>query len=1297
MGNTCCIQPHQYDENKTTWITYESLAQDFEDHEDPGFLLTQESKAKTCSFKIKISKFRGKKFCCNKCYIDIKFDNDNQKLAISSDSSSGRENLKWSLDQTLFLREKYGNLKRKYFNLSLKRRKDDTDPFAKLKIDLLTLANGPICYTVRMKHMHRPDEIAGILSFKVEVEQLQNFSLTLNSINCKFLSNMHKGMYITFRIITCGDSLDSDKSKSVIGEFAPDETYQTKYKWDTMSDEGKDIQIQLTTTIESLKSSSVQVCVWNDKSMRKYDDMAEIRYKRFLNSDYEDHCSSPRVCKAKKVRSRARLNSTKEIPELKYESANPADLSKNSIDLLKMDSGIKTANKLLNESMVENVIQKALIKKIKKRRADMANLEGECYFSFQKLLSKEFRNMDRKDYDKFEEAMRKPESCAKLKAGKSVQQLQTRKSFSKNQVNDKFFKETIWLFGKKVGQTKGIFKVKLGNAMHQMGVGVMTENGISFSTSLVLGIPKPLKNIDLKRFFKKGEEHGKLPEKFIQLNKLVKELYELEKTCSKRSMKLIQKRENLLKEIIGELSKTIGSRKNTIYNDLLCLIRTQDLLIVFYLHCITVCDRVSQLEVRQYYYKIMLQLLKSQELELAQIGFRGDSMLNKSVFGVTGTPRQKFMKPSSKLNKIGIKNSSKIKGFMANHENVNQNFENSKANLEDVIKSNKVLIGLNYQYVLCKTLKYALNKLGRRGGISDDHLRDFIEKFIPIAYFRIPTFREKFLTIISQSIIEEDQKDAQKTSSSENDESLKETTPEDSFKLKEAPEAPPLRSSRSSIKRLKILKSDEISEWFRIEFPKRDDYEQKHVPKSMVALDESEATSSDSDEQYLPQETKPATPKLPSKKYGGAIGHIFDWDRHFYDHLPDGNEQKKESDKLLQKCVDDSDWHDRIKKRGIGFLLIVAEWSKFVKGSIVPKNIFWQDVPGYKLIVKAILREMKNKSLLLYPEALIDCTMSLLSNEKVLSVLVKIVFKKTNIYDKIQVIYSIDLVIKWLNKLQNNYQYIPASFDFSFFNQCVKTLLDQDHLILRTKCLWMIYKSLHLFPAEAKEELINMIVTKYFNKLFFNWSFNVRSLVTHVLLYQLHFIHFEMVKIMNEKPKHRKKKEKTPKRDKFESTIMRNLQKPKKAAPEVDDEEAHYEHKISEEYEKIAILKNTDVIKKVKERMDDIKFLVSYYTGKDSRIHKSKPKKVYSGEKDDDQMESNTRYQKIIKKIPKNLHVYVEPAITQFVKEREAYELWADKSRPVIRDKQLFMVFDHLPEIKLNVPVDEPHIVSDEW
>lgn len=58
--------------------------------------------------------------------------------------------------------------------------------------------------------------------------------------------------------------------------------------------------------------------------------------------------------------------------------------------------------------------------------------------------------------------------------------------------------------------------------------------------------------------------------------------------------------------------------------------------------------------------------------------------------------------------------------------------------------------------------------------------------------------------------------------------------------------------------------------------------------------------------------------------------------------------------------------------------------------------------------------------------------------------------------------------------------------------------------------------------------------------------------------------------------------------------------------------------------------------------MDEIQFLICHYTGNKSKTHKNKPKKFYTEEQEEDEMEEKTRYNKIMKKIPKNLLPYVE-------------------------------------------------------
>lgn len=247
----------------------------------------------------------------------------------------------------------------------------------------------------------------------------------------------------------------------------------------------------------------------------------------------------------------------------------------------------------------------------------------------------------------------------------------------------------------------------------------------------------------------------------------------------------------------------------------------------------------------------------------------------------------------------------------------------------------------------------------------------------------------------------------------------------------------------------------------------------------------------------------------------------------------------------------------------------------------------------------------------------------------------------------------------------------------------------------------MIYKSLHLFPAEAKEELITLLIKKYFYKLFFSWSWNVRSLVTHVLLYQLHFIHFEFVKILNDKKKSTNTN--TPRPTSFDDALIKNLMKPKKKNPVAidSDDEVHYDQKITAEVDQIGIFHNTAVIGLLKEKMEEIDFLIFYYTGKQSKKQKRLGKKSYKDEQEQEEIEIKNQFEKISKKIPKNLRIYVKPAIQQFLKENNTYEQWANQSRSTIKKNKVIHVFDHLPDINLSVPIDESENIiapiADEW
>ena len=85
-------------------------------------------------------------------------------------------------------------------------------------------------------------------------------------------------------------------------------------------------------------------------------------------------------------------------------------------------------------------------------------------------------------------------------------------------------------------------------------------------------------------------------------------------------------------------------------------------------------------------------------------------------------------------------------------------------------------------------------------------------------------------------------------------------------------------------------------------------------------------------------------------------------------------------------------------KRGVAFFLIINKWAEYVKTMVVNDRIDWFDIPGYSSVLKAILTELKERKICEYPDALIEATCSLLSNEDIFSMLIEIIFKKTNVH-----------------------------------------------------------------------------------------------------------------------------------------------------------------------------------------------------------------------------------------------------------------------------------------------------------
>ena len=171
------------------------------------------------------------------------------------------------------------------------------------------------------------------------------------------------------------------------------------------------------------------------------------------------------------------------------------------------------------------------------------------------------------------------------------------------------------------------------------------------------------------------------------------------------------------------------------------------------------------------------------------------------------------------------------------------------------------------------------------------------------------------------------------------------------------------------------------------------------------------------------------------------------------------------------------------------------------------KAIEWQDVPGYKATLKALLEEMKYRDISTYTEALIESVRSFCSNPRVLNVVIHISFSKTNKFNSTAVWRTMKMSQRWFLKLQQKDLSIPSDFNWPFFMKGVNMLLSMDHSTSTSSVIWLLYQILHVIPSDIRKNLINSMVTsENFYRFFFHWSWNVRRSFYYFFYFQLHRI-----------------------------------------------------------------------------------------------------------------------------------------------------------------------------------------------
>lgn len=151
------------------------------------------------------------------------------------------------------------------------------------------------------------------------------------------------------------------------------------------------------------------------------------------------------------------------------------------------------------------------------------------------------------------------------------------------------------------------------------------------------------------------------------------------------------------------------------------------------------------------------------------------------------------------------------------------------------------------------------------------------------------------------------------------------------------------------------------------------------------------------------------------------------------------------------------------------------------------QHILWSSIPGYVVLLKCFLLEMKEREISEYPEALISAACKLLYNNKLISVLVRIIFSKTNVYDYQAVQESFNVLSRLFSALHSYKSHLPGTFDSLFFIQGIKITIEHEIGLSVAKAISFLYYHYHMIRGHLREELIhNYILTEQFSRLFFH-------------------------------------------------------------------------------------------------------------------------------------------------------------------------------------------------------------------
>lgn len=369
----------------------------------------------------------------------------------------------------------------------------------------------------------------------------------------------------------------------------------------------------------------------------------------------------------------------------------------------------------------------------------------------------------------------------------------------------------------------------------------------------------------------------------------------------------------------------------------------------------------------------------------------------------------------------------------------------------------KYQVCIDYIKFMNALLQNVLSKFAKK--INDKDIKNFIELVLTVSYFRIPSFRHEFLKAISQGITEN------------------------------------YITSLTEIKFKQKGNMNNILRYFSHPTLGTDlkDFEQNQ--------EENIARHKDL-EDYLADQGKDESEIM------NPLVSVIDWENLFYKKLFKIQKEKKVNELMndIIKTLGQTTWKERIGRRGLGYMSIIKRLKNYMDVTIIANRaISWSDIPGFDLILNSLTYELANREVSQYPSLIPEVLSCFVNDSDIINCFFRTIVLKTNANDTNGVFMIFKILDRLFHEADQAISDLKSNFDYNLLKKCMNILIERDHSLCLGKVIWFLYENAHLMNEEhLNDMLLNLLENKFWN-LFFHWSWQVRNIFYHFILYIVMF------------------------------------------------------------------------------------------------------------------------------------------------------------------------------------------------